>query len=84
MNINLGIGRVRNITAENVFLKNRSLYEFVHAAKGKKYDAVYDFCDDYYGKKHDRKYFGQIITPINIQLYILQYFFYNLCKCLSH
>ena len=66
MNINLGIGRVRNITAENVFLKNRSLYEFVHAAKGKNYDAVYDFCDDYYGKKHDRKYFGQIITPINL------------------
>ena len=66
MNINLGVGRVQNITAKNVFLKEKSLYEFIHAAKGKRYDDVYDFCDDYFGKKRDRKYFGQIITPINL------------------
>lgn len=66
MNINLGVGRVQNITAKNVFLKEKSFYEFIYAAKGKNYDTVYDFCDDYFGKKHDRKYFGQIITPINL------------------
>lgn len=65
MNINLGVGRVQNVTAKNVFLKDKSFYEFIRAAKGKKYDDVYDFCDFYFNKKHDRKYFGQIITPIN-------------------
>ncbi|MCD7835168.1 MAG: hypothetical protein LUG83_00610, partial [Lachnospiraceae bacterium] len=65
MNINLGVGRVQNVTAKNVFLREKSLYEFVRAARGRKYDDVYDFCDDYFGKKHERKYFGQIITPIN-------------------
>lgn len=65
MNINLGVGRVQNVTAKNVFLKDKSFYEFIRAAKGKKYDDVYDFCDIYFDKKHDRKYFGQIITPIN-------------------
>ena len=65
MNINLGVGRVQNVTAKNVFLKDKSFYEFIRAAKGKKYDDVYDFCDSYFNKKHDRKYFGQIITPIN-------------------
>lgn len=65
MNINLGVGRVQNVTAKNVFLKEKSLYEFIRSAKGKNYDDVYDFCDVYFEKKHDRKYFGQIITPIN-------------------
>lgn len=65
MNINLGVGRVQNVTANNVFLREKAFYEFIRSAKGKKYDDVYDFCDVYFGKKHDRKYFGQIITPIN-------------------
>lgn len=64
--INLGIGRVQNITAKNVFLRERSLYAFIDSARGRTYDEVYDYCDDYYGKEHNRKYFGQIITPINL------------------
>lgn len=66
MSINLGIGRVQNITAHNVFLREQSLYEFIDSARERTYDEVYDYCDDYYGKEHNRKYFGQIITPINL------------------
>ncbi len=64
--INLGIGRVQNVIAKNIFLRDKSLYEFIQSAKGKKYAEVYDYCDEYYGKKRDKKYFGQIITPINL------------------
>lgn len=65
-NINLGIGRVQNITANNVFLRNKSLYEFVASARGKKYSHMPEYCDSYFNKKNGRKYFGQIITPMNL------------------
>lgn len=64
--MNLGVGRVQNITANNVFLKEKSFCEFIISAKGKSYSNMPEYCDTYYGKKNDRKYFGQIITPINL------------------
>lgn len=64
--MNLGVGRVQNVTANNVFLKEKSFCEFIISAKGKSYASMPDYCDSYFGKKHDRKYFGQIITPINL------------------
>ena len=64
--INLGIGRVQNITAKNVFTREKSLYEFIQSATGKKYSDLKDYCNEYYDKGADGKYFGQIITPINI------------------
>lgn len=63
--MNLGIGRVRNVTGENVFSKDDSLYRFVVSVEGKKYEQLSQCCKDYYNKK-DFKYFGQIITPINL------------------
>ena len=64
--INLGIGRVQNVTAVNVFTKPKSLYEFIQSAQGKKYSELKAYCNEYYGKGTDGKYFGQIITPINL------------------
>lgn len=64
--INLGVGRVQNVIAKNIFFRDKSFYEFIRSAKGKKYIDVYEYCDEYFDKKRDRKYFGQIITPINL------------------
>ena len=64
--MNLGVGRVQNVTANNIFLKDKSLCEFIISAQGKSYASMPDYCDLYYGKKHDKKYFGQISTPINL------------------
>ncbi len=64
--MNLGVGRVQNVTANNIFLKEKSFCEFIISAQGKSYASMPEYCDLYYGKKHDKKYFGQIITPINL------------------
>lgn len=29
--MNLGVGRVQNVTANNIFLRDKSLYEFIWA-----------------------------------------------------
>ncbi len=64
--MNLGIGRVQNVTAYNVFLRDRSLSEFVLDLAGMTYADIPPYCDAYYGKNGDGKYFGQIVTPINL------------------
>ena len=53
--MNLGVGRVQNVTANNIFLKDKSLCEFIISAQGKSYASMPDYCDLYYGKKHDKK-----------------------------
>ena len=65
-NINLGIGRVQNTTAKNIFLRDQSLFEFCRSTVGMKYDSISDYCDEYYSKPKKGKYFGQIVTPINL------------------
>lgn len=64
--VNLGIGRVQNITANNIFQKEKSLYQFVLSAQGKNYVELAEYCDSYYEKNNNGKYFGQITTPINL------------------
>lgn len=65
-NINLGIGRVQNITANNIFLRDQSLFEFCRSTVGKNYGSISNYCDEYYSKSKKGKYFGQIVTPINL------------------
>ena len=65
MNINLGVGRVQNVTAKNVFTREKSLYEFIKSAIGNEYSDLSKLCDSFYDKGNEGKYFGQIITPIN-------------------
>lgn len=42
-NINLGIGRVQNTTAKNIFLRDQSLFEFCRSTVGMKYDSISDY-----------------------------------------
>ena len=50
--MNLGIGRVQNITADNLFIKEKSLQQFIDSAKGKNYEDLKKYCSYYYSKNN--------------------------------
>ena len=56
---------VRQITIENTFEGQNSIYSFVNNAIGKNYSELSDFAIEYFNKQENPKYFGQIISYIN-------------------
>ncbi len=56
---------VRQITTINTFKEESSIYSFVSSAVGKNYDELTEYAIEYFDKKDNPKYFGQIISFIN-------------------